>query len=312
MIYTVTLNPARDRTVVIPGFEAGRVNRVQSLRDDAGGKGINVSKGIHALGGNTIALGILGGETGKFIQNSLTNMGIPCDFLKVRAETRTNIKVVDPINHVTTDINEPGETVSKRVLTGLFARLSECVKTGDIVVFAGKPPAGTRGSLVAEWTRKLSKSGARVFLDADSETLAEGVKAAPYLIKPNLAELSELLGERLTADAEIQRAARRVLAGTGIKVCAVSMGAQGAMFVSEEETLRAEGLKVNVKGTVGAGDTMMAALAYGFDSGMSLFEAARWAMAASAASVTYAGTEIVPRRLVEELLKQVQIERFKR
>ena len=120
MIFTVTLNPARDRTVMIPGFEAGKVNRIKETRDDPGGKGINVSKVIAALGGTSVAMGILGGQAGRYIQRCLEDMSIECDFVRTNAETRTNIKVVDPERHVTTDINAPGAPASKRVLSRVY------------------------------------------------------------------------------------------------------------------------------------------------------------------------------------------------
>lgn len=312
MIYTVTLNPARDRTVTIPGFEAGKVNRIQSVRDDPGGKGINVSKVISMLGGRSVAMGILGGATGKYIKKSLGEMGIASDFVFTTAETRTNIKVIDPARHVTTDINEPGSPVGKRVLTGVISRLLMNAKSGDIVVFAGKIPAGASSSLIAEWTKKLSAQGVRVFLDADSSTLAEGVKAAPYLIKPNENELSQLLGEEMRSLGDVYDGARRVMDGAGVKFVAVSMGADGALFVGENGAWHAEGIPVDVLSTVGAGDAMMAALAYGFDNNMSVEDACRWAMAASAASVTVSGTQTPPRTLVESLYRQANIRKYHR
>ena len=107
MIYTVTLNPALDKTVQIPNFALGSVNRITALRTDPGGKGINVSKVIRALGGESIALGILGGSTGRTIADALEEMGLRCDFLFAPGQTRTNLKVVDPVGHTNTDINEP-------------------------------------------------------------------------------------------------------------------------------------------------------------------------------------------------------------
>lgn len=310
MIYTVTLNPALDRTVTIPDFEAGKVNRIRAMRDDPGGKGINVSKVIRTLGGRSLAMGILGGTTGKYIQKSVSEMGIETDFAFTTARTRTNTKIIDPVRHVTTDVNEPGAPVGKRVLTGVISRLLSRAASGDIVVFAGRIPAGTSGALIAEWTKKLSARGARVFLDADSETLAEGVKAAPYLIKPNETELSQLLGEEMRSLSDVYGGARRVMDGTGVKYVAVSLGANGALFVSPNGAWRAEAIPVSVLSTVGAGDAMMAALAYGFDAGMPEEEAYRWAMAASAASVTVSGTQSPERPLVESLYPRAQIRRF--
>lgn len=307
MIFTVTLNPARDRTVMIPGFEAGKVNRIQETRDDPGGKGINVSKVIAALGGKSTAMGILGGQAGRYIQGCLEAMNIDCDFVRTAAETRTNIKVVDPERHVTTDINAPGVPASMRVLSRVFQKLESRAKPGDIVVFAGKLPAGMQPEMLAEWIRALEKRDVRVFLDADGETLRQGVKAAPYLIKPNESELSALLGETLKTPQQVLQGARRVIAETGVRFVAVSMGAEGALFVSEGGVYRGEGLRVNVLSTVGAGDAMMAALAWGLDAGLPLPDVCRRALAVSTACVTCTGTQTPQPETIQALYEQARV-----
>lgn len=307
MILTVTLNPARDRTVMIPGFEAGKVNRIQETRDDPGGKGINVSKVIAALGGKSVAMGIFGGQAGRYIQGCLEDMGIDCDFVRTAAETRTNIKVVDPERHVTTDINAPGVPVSMRVLSRVFQKLESRAKPGDIVVFAGKLPAGMPPEMLAEWIRALAERDVRVFLDVDGETLRQGVKAAPYLIKPNESELSALLGETLKTPRQVLQGARRVIAETGVRFVAVSMGAEGALFVSKGGIYRGEGLRVNVLSTVGAGDAMMAALAWGLDEGLPLPDVCRRALAVSAACVTCTGTQTPQPETIRVLYEQARV-----
>ena len=120
MIITVTLTPALDKTVILPDFCVDRVNRIQSLRLDAGGKGINVSKVLKSLGTDSLATGILGGSTGRFIEEKLKEEDIACDFAWVDQDTRTNLKVVDPLRHTNTDINEPGAQVSASVLESVF------------------------------------------------------------------------------------------------------------------------------------------------------------------------------------------------
>ncbi|MBR1607483.1 MAG: 1-phosphofructokinase, partial [Clostridia bacterium] len=142
MIITVTLTPALDKTVVLPSFRVDQVNRIESLRLDPGGKGINVSKVLDALGTRSLATGILGGGTGRYIEKSLKDMGIACDFVWVEQETRTNLKVVDPVEHTNTDINEPGAPVSPQTLEAVFEKVKAAAGPGDIVVLAGKAPAG--------------------------------------------------------------------------------------------------------------------------------------------------------------------------
>ncbi len=310
MIYTVTLNPARDRTVVISDFAAGKVNRIKSFRDDPGGKGINVSKVIKSLGGQSVAMGILGGSTGEYIRACLDDMGIENDFVFVDVETRTNIKVFDDVNLVTTDINEAGALVREETLDRVLSRILEKVKKGDIVVFAGKIPTGAPSDLLYKWIGTLKENGVYTVLDADSKTLKEGVKAAPMLIKPNEAELGELLGETLDSLDKIVLGARRVMAENGISFVAVSMGADGAVFVTKNAVYRAKGLKIEAKSTVGAGDAMAAALAYGIDAGMKEIDACRLSIAASAAAVMCEGTQSADRETVDALYVKVDINQY--
>lgn len=307
MIYTVTLNPARDRTVVISDFAAGKVNRIKSFRDDPGGKGINVSKVIKSLGGRSVAMGILGGSTGEYIRNCLDEMGIENDFVFVEAETRTNIKVFDDKNLVTTDINEAGSPVSEETLGKVLEKILENARKGDMVVFAGKIPAGAPSDLLQKWIGTLKQNGVSAVLDADSRTLKEGVKAAPMLIKPNEIELGELLGETLDSADKIVKGAKRVMAENGISFVAVSMGADGAVFVTEKAAYRAMGLKIDAKSTVGAGDAMAASLAYGIDAGMDEIDACRLSIAASAAVVMCEGTQSADRKTIDELYQKVEI-----
>ena len=307
MIYTVTLNPARDRTVVIPDFAAGKVNRIKSFRDDPGGKGINVSKVIKSLGGKSVAMGILGGSTGEYIKSCLDDMGIENDFVFVEAETRTNIKVFDDKNLVTTDINEAGTPVSEETLKRVLDRILSKAEKGDIVVFAGKIPQGAPSDLLYLWIKTLKEKGVMTVLDADSRTLKEGVKASPMLIKPNEAELGELLGETLDSLDGIVSGAKRVMADNGISFVAVSMGADGAVFVTKNNVYRAKGLKIEAKSTVGAGDAMAASLAYGIDSGMKEIDACRLSIAASAAAVMCEGTQSADKKTIDDLFEKVEI-----
>lgn len=183
MIYTVTLNPALDKTVEIPNLALDTVNRITKMRTDPGGKGINVSKVIAKLGGTSKAIGILAGNSGKAIQDALDGEGLAHNFRFVPGETRTNLKVIDPENHTNTDINEPGIEVDAPELTALLYDLLKELKRG--YRGAGRQPAeGCPKDTYYTWVESCKKAGAKVFLDADGELLAEGLKAAPIWSNP--------------------------------------------------------------------------------------------------------------------------------
>ena len=304
MIYTVTLNPALDKTVVIPRFAVNTVNRIASVRTDPGGKGINVSKVIAKLGGTSRAMGLLAGSTGRSIADRLARQGLDCDFLFTDGETRTNLKIIDPETHTNTDINEPGLQVTPALLDRLLDRLTGSLRAGDIVVLAGSLPAGAPRDTYRTWTAACSRAGARVFLDADGDLLAAGVQAAPYLVKPNNDELSRLAGRPLQTVQELHAGARALL-DTGTRLVVVSMGSRGALYVAREKTLYADGLRVPVGSTVGAGDSVVAAMAYACDTGLSLEQAVVLSTAAGAANVMCSGTQAAERSAVEALMPRV-------
>lgn len=310
MIYTVTLNPALDKTVEIPSLAVNGVNRITALRTDPGGKGVNVSKVIQKLGGASVAVGLLGGNTGRAIRAALEAMGLQTDFLWVDGETRTNLKIIDPVRHTNTDLNEPGFFVSLAALDALRARLQEKLRPGDLVVLCGSLPQGAPADTYGVWAKACAGAGARVLLDASGPALRHGLQASPYLVKPNREELAELTGAALQTPQEVLRAARAVQRQYGVALAAVSMGGAGALFLSEQKALYAKGLDVPVQSTVGAGDSVVAALAVSLEAGKSIEEAARLAVACGSAAVMCSGTQAAERRDIEALLPRVALRRL--
>ena len=307
MIYTVTLNPALDKTVTIPRFALDSVNRISELREDPGGKGINVSKVIAKLGGTSRAIALLGGAVGEKIELALEGMGIDVWAFEANGETRTNTKVVDPVLDTHTDINEPGPEATLALLDGMLASLADAIQEGDIVVLSGSLPKGAPVATYETWCRTFSGAGAKVFLDADGDALSHGLKALPYLAKPNDAELSRICGRELKDVTEIASEARAIVE-RGVSRVVVSMGGAGALFAESGRTLLAHSPKVPVGSTVGAGDSVVAALAFAEERGMTLEETARLSMATGAANVMQSGTQAAERELVDSLLDKVSLE----
>jgi 1-phosphofructokinase len=310
MIYTVTLNPALDKTVEIPNLTIDSVNRITTLRTDPGGKGINVSKVIDKLGGKSIATGILGGDTGRAIQSAIEKLGITSDFKFVEGETRTNLKVIDPVNHTNTDINEPGITVTEEILDSLLDDLLGKINGNDIVVLSGSLPKGAPQNTYEKWVKACREKGAKVILDADGEMLAAGLKSSPYLVKPNDIELSGLLGRTLTTPEELKEAAINLMEQYGLGKVVVSMGGKGALYVTGNDAVYAQGLKVPVGSTVGAGDSVVAALAVAEEAGMSLEEAVRLSTATGAANVMCSGSQAAEYSTIQELMPKVSFQKI--
>lgn len=310
VIHTVTLNPSIDKTVVVPGFAPDRVNRVARLRLDPGGKGVNVSRVVASLGATSMTWLLAGGSAGDRLVEALAKQGVEARMRRVDGETRTNLKVVDPVLGTHTDINEPGPEVSEGDAEALLADLVGAVLPGDVVVLAGSLPRGLPTATYAHWARACSRAGAKVFLDADGDALREGVAAAPWLVKPNEQELAGLAGRRLGDVSEVADAARSLLGG-GVARVVVSLGAEGAVFADAAGTWLAHAVEVPVGSTVGAGDSVVAALALAKVQAFSREDAMRLAMATGAAAVMREGTQAPTRTQVEGLVGQVRVERLR-
>ncbi len=305
MIVTVTLNPAVDKVMVIENFKAGSVNRASQVLMEAGGKGINVSKTIHRLGGQSKAMGILAGQSGGFIEKSLQRLGISSDFVYIEGETRTNVKISDPIGEVITDINEPGPAVEEVVLELLQEKLFEGLGMGDMVVLTGSAPQGVPTDIYSRWIMEAQKRGIRCVLDADGELLRQGVEAGPYLVKPNIHELERLYGTETHSIEDIVELAKKLLQ-KGTEFVAVSCGEEGAVFVTKEGAVKAEGIKITVKSTVGAGDAMVAALSHGLHQQLKLEDIIKLAVASGTATVMSYGNQPAVED-VEKLLQLVKV-----
>lgn len=307
MIVTVTMNPAIDKTVDIDALERGGLNRIHHVELDAGGKGINVSKTIHELGGKSIAVGFIAGSAGKIIRSVLDDWGIENDFIEVSGETRTNTKVFERTGELT-ELNEPGPVVEEKDVRALYDKLESYADENTLFVLAGSVPQGVNKDIYRKIIELVHKKGAKVLLDADGELFTNALNAGPDIIKPNKVELEQYAGmDYIASEQELLSVAERLMK-KGIATVAVSMGKSGAMFLQDGYKVKCPGLKVKAHSTVGAGDAMVAALSYAWSEGLSPQDTVRMCMAVSAGAVTTIGTKPPSRKVVDSLLEQVVVE----
>ncbi len=306
MIVTVTMNPAIDKTVDITLLERGDLNRIKRMEMDAGGKGINVSKTIQELGGKSIATGFLGGSSGTVILDVLKQRGITADFVEVDGETRTNLKVVEETGEVT-ELNEPGPEVTQEQIDTLLGKLDEYAGTDTLFVLAGSIPSGVPASIYAQITKRVHSRGAKVLLDADGELFSQSMEVPPDMLKPNRLELERYFQvDYRASEPELLMMGKRFLKN-GVSKVVISMGQMGALFLTPDQSYHCPGLSVKAHSTVGAGDAMVAAMAYSWDEKLPLEECIRLCMGASAGAVTTIGTKPPSRSLVDELAAKVEI-----
>ena len=306
MITTVTLNPAIDRTIVLNHFEYGSVNRLANSREDIGGKGINVARILLALGSDARAVGFIGKHNYPQVEALLQTDAIPAEFIYIDAPTRMNIKLLESSTHITTDINEAGFTVNRQDISAVRKLIQTAAEGSAYIVFSGSVPIGLSPSIYREIIESVP-SQCRVALDADGLLLLESLKTKPFLIKPNIHELESALGRTLSGSREIVEAAEGLIAQYGISYILVSMGGSGSILVTAEQSLIASPLPVNVKGTVGAGDSMLAGFIHGLTEGYDISASLAWATACGALAVSQEGTQAFAKSDVERLAAQVSI-----
>ncbi|MEZ0216653.1 MAG: 1-phosphofructokinase [Rariglobus sp.] len=303
-ITTLTLNPALDRTVTIPGFTAGAVNRVESTSDRPGGKGINVAAALAEHGNAVAALGFLGRNNETAFTAFFAARGIEDHCLRLPGSTRVGIKILDPLRHETTDINFPGLTPGCADIKALREQIDQL--SGGWCVLAGSLPPGVPTSIYREFIITLKTRGVRTVLDSSGDALREALKAGPDFIKPNVHELEAHVGRALPTEAAVIAAARELVAA-GVALVVVSRGADGACFVTAGEVITAKPPAVTVRSTVGAGDAMVAGVVAAQLRGLSLADTARQATAFSLSALTRSGTSLNLQAEIEEFASRVQI-----
>lgn len=306
MVITVTLNPAMDKTLVIDDFTLGKVNRVSKIRYDIGGKGINVSKVLKNFGIKSKCTGFLGGMWRETFERELSSRNIDNKFISISSNTRTNTKVVDSKNEVYTDINEIGPAISEEELNNFMENFKDMCTNGDIVVLSGGVGPGVPKNVYGTLTKIAKEKGSIVILDAEGELLSEGIKEKPDIIKPNKHEFELLLNRNFKSEEEMIEGAQKLI-DNGLNKVVISLGEKGAMSIGKEKVVYGEGLKVPVKSTVGAGDSVVAALIYSIINKYSDEETLKFAIATGGASVSLEGTQACSLEDVSKLIQNVNI-----
>lgn len=309
MIITVTLNAVVDKTYTVENFTLDRVHRPSAERRTAGGKGINVARVLTTLGQEVVATGFVGGHNGDLITSALDLGGIEHDFVQTRGETRFCIAVVDPVNKTQTEVNENGPDIGPDEVEALRERISSLLPQATHLVLAGSVPPGVPDDFYAWAVREAKAAGVQTVLDASGEQLRLGVEALPYMVKPNVVELSALVGEDLYTIEDILQAAKN-LVGIGIRLIVVSMGRAGAVVTNGEDTWHAKPPEIEFVSAVGSGDSLVAAFIDALIRGEELPEALRAGTAAGAADAMSYGAGFCTAQSINALKPQVQMLRL--
>lgn len=305
MIYTVTLNPALDRTISINQIQYDESNRIVKEQNYAGGKGIDVSKVLTTLETANRALGFMGGFAGDEMEGRLINDGVQCDFIRVSQETRTNMIINDIGKKYQTIFTANGPEIKPYELMQLIHKL-EKLEDPRIVVVSGSLPPGVHPEIYRKIIEIVKAIGASVVLDAHGDALRKGIEARPRIIKPNIHELSQLQNKKLERLEDIVTAAEKIQQ-QGVEIVLVSLGARGIIMVTEKGKYLASPPEVDAVNTIGAGDSAVAGFVYGLSSEKRLKECLTYAVAAGTATTLRPGTALCREEDVLELIPRIKL-----
>ncbi len=283
MILTVGMSPCVDVTVRLNKFALGKTNVAGEKIVTYAGKANNVALGVSRLGGAAFVTGFMYNENGSLFEKALDKEGIPFSFIWNPGRVRENYKFIDG-KGVLTEVNEEGREVAGEKLRDLLDFVRVQAAKSEAAVISGGAPKGTPASFYKDLVT-AAKGAKIVAADTFGDRLKAALEAGVDLIKPNLDELSATLGGEFSARNE-QLAGARALAKAGAKHVLLSLGGEGSILTDGEETYYAEGVRVAVESTVGAGDAMLAAATKSLAEGLPLAEILRRAAAAGTASVT--------------------------
>ena len=309
MIVTLTANPSLDRTVALPGpLLRGEVQRAISVRQESGGKGVNVSRALVASGLKTVA--VLPGAEADPVLAGLRETDVPFAALPIGEPLRSNVALTEP-GGVTTKINEPGPALSEEQQEALISLLLDHARGAAWVVLAGSLPPGVPADFYATVTRRLrslfdGEAAPRVAVDSSGEPLAAAVSGdtsgKPDLLKPNAEELVELAAaagfatnksaEELEADPEAAAAAASAVVRSGVGAVLATLGSKGAVLVTADGAWLATHPPVTAVSTVGAGDSSLAGYLLASSQGAAPVDCLRQAVAHGAAAASLPGSTV--------------------
>lgn len=309
MIVTVTLNASIDKAYYLnsPVID-GTVHRVSVVDNSAGGKGLNASRAITTLNYPVCATGFVGGNNGHYLVELAHKDGITSDFIYTEQETRSCINILEPSGQ-STEFLEPGQPVLTKDFLAFKAKLAKLAKNAEVVTFNGSIPKGISAANYKELIEETMAAGVPCILDASGSLLTSCVDVFPTMIKPNTDEIGQLLGRKVSSEDEIIKAAQE-LYKRGIKIVVISLGAQGALMVSDEGTFRATPPKIEVINPVGAGDTLVGSFAVALAQKKLTSECLVFALSCATASCLSAGTGRFDQSVAAEIQKQVSIKKI--
>ncbi|HSO89754.1 MAG TPA: 1-phosphofructokinase family hexose kinase [Arthrobacter sp.] len=304
-ILTLTVNPALDVSTATEQVISGHKLRCGTSRLDPGGGGVNVSRVVQRLGGRTLAVYTAGGPTGEAYRRLIEAERVPTLAVPIQGNTREDFTVDETTTGKQFRFVLQGPELSEPEWRLCLALVADSIPVGGYVVASGSLPPGVPEDFYAQVARLARLQDARCIVDASGPALAEALAEGVFLVKPSRRELGLHFGTTLVSDESQVEAAAALVADGSAEHVALTLGGEGAVLASKSGILRLAVPQVQVRSTVGAGDSFLAAFVLRLAQGRTLEEALRAAVAAGSATVTTLATELCRREDVERLEAQL-------
>lgn len=309
MILTVTMNPALDKIYIIDNFEVDKIHRINNMEVNAAGKGVNVARVIKQTGTEVIATGIIGGTTGQYIKQEINQVEIINEFVKIKDNTRTNIKVVDNDKNTTTELLEAGPEVSSAEKNEFLNHFKNIVDDCEIIAGCGSLPPALPNDFYQKLIKIARGKNSKFILDTSGESLKKGIREKPYMIKPNREEVENLMGQKYKKPAELVEPLRE-FRELGIKLPVITLGADGCITLIEDQVYYFPALSLEAKNVVGSGDAFIAGCAVGLKNRQNIIEVIKLGMACAHANTQFYKTGMISKNLVDKYYDLIKPEKI--
>jgi len=299
-IVTLTLNPSLDKSTHFTGLIAEQKIRCEKPHYDAGGGGINVSKAISRLGGDSICVYTSGGSSGKMLEELLKRENIVSKIIPTQNWTRENFIAFENETEAQYRFGFPGNELTdeeKQFITEIIKEINS-----EYLVISGSLNTGLTGAFYQKIVSLAKSTGAKVIVDTSGEALRKTIEIGVYLIKPNIGELAKLIGVERLDITEVEKAAKTLIEKGCAEIIVVSLGPEGGILVTKDQTEYVKAPTAEKKSTVGAGDSMVGGMVWALSQNKSLKEVIRWGVACGTAATMNEGTLLFKSVDVEKLL----------
>jgi 6-phosphofructokinase 2 len=303
-IVTLTINPSLDKSTHFTGLIAEQKIRCEKPRYDAGGGGINVSKAISKLGGKSTCIFTSGGSSGEMLEDLIAKEKLESNIIKTKNWTRENFIAFENKTKAQYRFGFPGNEFSEDEKDKILQTIKE-LQT-DYLVISGSLNEGLATNFYQKIAKIANESSIKVIVDTSGEALKKVLETGVYLIKPNIGELAKLIGVERLELPEVEKAAKKLIENKSAEIVVVSLGADGAILVTKEETHLVKAPKVEKKSTVGAGDSMVGGMVWALSQNKTLKEVIQIGVCCGTAATMNEGTQLFKVDDVMKLLQDIE------